>query len=121
RAVAVFGNYGPSGVSCHSATLCVAFDSSGRVAASSNPAGGPAAWKISRIDGHRLLAAVDCAGMCVAIDNQGNAMTSARPASGERRWAFAHVDGYQLTAATCPSASLCVASDGYGRIAIARP
>ncbi len=42
-------------VSCPSATLCVAVDSSGNVVTSTNPTGGAAAWHIAHVDGDNRL------------------------------------------------------------------
>ena len=104
-------------VSCPSATLCVAVDSSGNVVTSTNPTGGAAAWHIAHVDGDNRLSGVSCpsATLCVAVDSAGNVVTATNPTGGAAAWHIAHVDGSNyLTGVSCPSATLCVAVDGSG-------
>jgi hypothetical protein len=79
-------------VTCPSAKLCVAFDSTGNVTASTNAAGA-FSWKLAKIDSdYSLSVACSPAGLCIATDPRGNALTSANPAAGRSAWQSAHVD-----------------------------
>jgi hypothetical protein len=102
-----------SGVSCPSASLCVAVDEVGDVLVSSDPAGGTATWVRSRVA--ETLNAVSCpsTGLCVAVGN-GVIAVSTDPAGGAAAWSTARVgmEGTLLKAVSCASASLCVATEG---------
>jgi hypothetical protein len=130
-------------VSCPSVSLCVSVDSAGAVATSSNPTGGPSAWHTATVDSgpcpsectpylhppHALLS-VSCpsVSLCVAGDSYGEVVTSTDPTGGRGAWNVAYVDrnffigmiapGGQtsLTSVSCPSTSLCVASDERGGV-----
>ncbi len=116
---------GLTGVSCPSASLCVAVGS-GVIAVSTNPSRDLKAWRELRLPdphdpyGEKVdnLTAVSCPSerLCVAVDDRGNVLTSTDPTGGPRTWAKRHVDrrGGRLTAVSCPSASLCVAVDVHG-------
>jgi hypothetical protein len=107
-----------SSIACLSATWCAAIDSQGRVATSTDPAGGAAAWTAASVDPFQLTA-VSCPSelLCVAIDENGNVVTSTDPTGGAGAWRIASVDfGHLLPAISCPSTTLCVAVDDYGDV-----
>jgi hypothetical protein len=108
------------GGTCPSAKLCVGPGPEGLVT-STNPTGGPSAWKATNIDDHQSLS-VSCApgGQCIAFDAAGNVLTSARPAGGRPAWTLTHLDEDPVTGAACPSPTLCVAADQYGRLAVGK-
>ena len=108
-------------VSCRSASLCVAADSTGYLISSKNPAGSPSAWRATYIGPGNSLS-VECSprGLCIAFDTRGNAFTSADPTEHAPAWTRFHVDSDPLTAASCPSVTLCMTTDGYGNISVGR-
>lgn len=128
---------GLSGVSCPSASLCVAVGAFDTVAFSQAPNGGADRWHVvhptyddpnkgclergepvSFCSSPRgSLNAVSCAGegLCVAVGYEGSVFTSTEPAGGA--WSVTdvnepHSGAIHLTGVSCPSASLCVAVSG---------
>jgi hypothetical protein len=92
-------------------------DSAGNVVTSSNPVGGPAAWRVAHVDGTELTG-VTCpsTSLCVAVDNAGNVVTSTNPTGGSVAWKVSHVGGPMgLSGVSCAdnTSPLCVAV-GYG-------
>ncbi len=108
-----------TGVSCASASLCVAVDHEGHALASTDPAAGAAAsWNSREIDGKTPLTGISCpsTSLCVAVDHEGHALASTDPAAGAAAsWNSREIDGKTpLTGISCPSTSLCVAVDHEG-------
>lgn len=99
------------GVSCPSASLCVAVDVDGDVLVSTDPAGGAETWVRSKVS--EDLDAVSCpsVSLCVAVGYKVIA-TSTDPTGGSAAWSTTKVYP-SLKAVSCPTASLCVAADGY--------
>jgi hypothetical protein len=105
-------------------TLCLAFDTDGRLFAATDPRHGASAWTaLGRPV--RNLAAVSCpsASLCIALTASNSLVSSRDPASRHATWtvhrspAISSEDGYANGyAISCPSATLCVgtftASDG---------
>lgn len=123
------GCVGPSGVSCPSASLCVAVDQVGDVVTSTSPIGAASAWKTTRVNGIGsccLSAGVSCPllSLCVVVDGAGtaasaaNVVTSTNPTGGARSWIVANVDANQgLAGVSCAKAtSLCVVGDSAGNV-----
>lgn len=105
-------------ITCLSAKWCVAVDSQGSVATSTDPAGGAGAWTAASVEPYGMKA-VSCPSesLCVGIDANGNVVTSTDPTGGVGAWRSAPVDfGHQLLAISCPSTSLCVATDDHGDV-----
>jgi len=111
------------GISCPSASLCVAVDNAGNVVTSTNPAGGASTWTVTHVDGsagsNRILTGISCpsASLCVAVDQEGDVVTSTDPTGGASAWRVAHVNGiysFDFASVSCPSMSLCVAVDTSG-------
>ncbi len=105
------------GVSCSSATACVAVSSSGAVITSSNPTSGAGAWS----DRPGLIAnlpeGISCPSttLCVVADAGGNVDVSTNPASGA--WTVTNLtSSAALLGISCASVSLCVATDGSGDV-----
>jgi hypothetical protein len=79
-----------TGISCASASLCVAVDGGRRVLASTNPNGGAGAWRVVATDPNPqaessptgMTVACAPAGLCVVGDESGGLMSSTSPASG---------------------------------------
>jgi hypothetical protein len=109
-----------TGVSCASASLCVAVDEAGHALASTDPAAGTtASWSHEEVDGKTTLTGISCSGsLCVAVDHEGHVLTSTDPAAGATAsWSSREVDGKTpLTGISCPSTSLCVAVDHEGHV-----
>jgi hypothetical protein len=74
-------------ISCPSASLCVAGDWDGDVVTSSNPTGGSDAWSVTHVD-----------------SNLVSGGTVGKPTQAE------------IVSVSCPSESLCFASDGVGEV-----
>jgi hypothetical protein len=115
-----------SGVSCPSASLCVAVGHAGNVLSTTHPTTGASAWTVAHVDGTHRLASISCpsGSLCVAVDDAGNLLTSTDPAGGARAWAVVHVDDASnwsadtqgLSSVSCPTVSLCVAVDAAGNV-----
>jgi hypothetical protein len=109
-------------VSCAATGLCVAVDYDGNVVTSTNPTGGAAAWKVTKVDPAGGLQGVSCPSTSsgVAVDINGNVVASTNPAGGASAWKVTHVVGGSsqvggLSGVSCPSIALCVAvaQNGY--------
>jgi hypothetical protein len=111
-------------ISCPSATLCVAVDSSGRAAIGTRTATtSVSSWSWSTlftIDGADELTSVSCAStaLCVAVDKQGNAIVSADPTSASPgSWSKSAIaGGGELISVSCASTALCVAANTAGNL-----
>lgn len=138
--VGFFGEvcFGLTGISCPSASLCVAVDLKGNVVTSTDPTGDASAWHIAHVDTEGVacsevygcygVSAVSCPSpsLCVAVDEAGNAVTSTNPTGGSSAWHVAHVDPgafctpssgcHGMSGVSCPSRSLCVAADVEGSV-----
>jgi hypothetical protein len=117
---------GITGVSCPTATLCVAVDATGHVLSSTNAGAGPTAWsrpvKIETLTGGSLTG-VSCptTTLCVTVDALGNVLTSVNPTGGASAWTKpVKIDSTTVsgggaagfTGVSCPATTLCVAVDG---------
>lgn len=112
-------------LSCASVSLCVAVGDV--VWSTTNPAGGRSAWR----PGSDFLGTnftqdglVYCTlGLFCALGGLDGALaTSDSAAGGEQTWSFTNVDGTNsLDSMSCPSASLCVATDDAGNIILGEP
>jgi len=104
-----------TGVSCPSATLCVAVDDGGDIVVSHNPGGGRGAWRGSLVDcGECLMAnsgaltSVACTPMaCVGVDDYFGPYVSRDP-SDLSSWNAAYSDWGGPHGASCDQAGLCV-------------
>ncbi len=92
------------GLSCPSASLCVAGTNGSDVLSSTSPSTG--GWRLVKIPGATQIDAVSCASAtsCFAGDEFGAGASSSAPGSG--KWRRAHAPG--LLSVTCPTGSLCV-------------
>ena len=108
------------GVSCPSASLCIATDHHGNVITSTRPAGGVSAWHTAKVD-PQGLSRVSCASvsLCVAVDFRGGVVASTHPAGGAAAWHLASVDGantFESISCTATPTRLCVAVDSSGNV-----
>ncbi|MFZ2034077.1 MAG: hypothetical protein WAW53_10010 [Candidatus Dormiibacterota bacterium] len=115
-----------TGISCPAPSLCVATDIVGNVVTSTNPGGGAAAWTLGRIDVQAALSGISCpdVNLCVAVGGLNQeppptalVFTSTDPAAGAASWTATDINGLaDLTAISCPTATFCVATDGFGDV-----
>jgi hypothetical protein len=121
--------YDLSAVSCPTVALCIAIDrDTGRVLASTNPTGGAGAWSVVFADPGNvftgpgpLVSAVSCASSSLCVAAGGVVLTSVTPSiPGSWKVTRFSIPGdqspYALMGVSCPSASLCVATDLLGTI-----
>ena len=107
-----------TGISCPTAQLCIAVDSSGNVLSSTTPSS-QGVWSLQTTGAVDGLGAVSCAGvsLCVAVDGGGGAISATNLTGAPAVWSRAVIDpGRALTAVSCPSAMLCVAIDEAGNL-----
>ena len=121
-----------AGISCPSATLCVAVGSydppalgagasgpvTGAIESSTTPTAGPQAWALTDADPGTVIDDIACpsVALCVAVDSDGAVLVSTTPAKASS-WTEARVDGGRsLQAISCPSVKLCVAVDNFGGV-----
>jgi hypothetical protein len=118
------------GISCASASLCVAVGDNGDnirpelgdqavIASSGNPTGGAGAWGTFTMPGRQSLYGVSCpsADLCVSGDTLGNLLVATNPGGGSGAWRA--IDGggsVQITDVDCASPSLCLAVDNNGDV-----
>ncbi|HEV3284201.1 MAG TPA: hypothetical protein VG010_08345 [Solirubrobacteraceae bacterium] len=121
-----------TGVSCPSMGLCVAVDSVGDVLISTDPMGGAGAWNKTHVGEDFTGVSCPSASLCVAVDSEGDVITSTDPIGGSGAWTKTQVvpvfevediageeieaSGNRLEAVSCPSKSLCVATDAHGDV-----
>lgn len=123
------------GVSCPSASLCLAVGTNSTIASSTDPPGGAAAWKAVHPEGYfqpplggagggaylgNAIRGVSCpsTGLCVAAGPQGKIWASAEPTGGVSTWvpAALGLGATHMNAISCPTVSLCVAVSQHGKV-----
>ncbi len=104
------------GLSCPSASLCVAGTNGAAILSSAHPLSG--GWRLTKIPSATQIDAVSCVSEtnCFAGDEFGAGVSSTAPAAG--RWRRAHAPG--LLDVTCADASLCLGLTQGGPLAISR-
>lgn len=113
------GNPILNSVSCPSAGFCAATELSGaKVFTSTKPGGGAPEWKATELEGASFMNAISCASatLCVAGEN-GGAYATHEPTGGASKWTKEAL-GW-ITGASCPTESLCVASEYFGHLLVA--
>ncbi|HEX4733570.1 MAG TPA: hypothetical protein VH247_04095 [Thermoleophilaceae bacterium] len=105
---------GLAGVSCGTATFCVAVDVAGNAFTSADPADGSSATWTGPvdIDSPNSITGISCvsATFCAAVDHQGNALTY-----NGTIWSSTSIDAsHHLTSVGCASSTLCLAGDDNG-------
>lgn len=119
------------GISCPSASRCVATGAGNTIVSSDNPTAGASGWNLVNVGAgeqgemfspSRQIRAVDCPafGLCVAVSYEGLVYTSANPTGGTDAWSIADLSpegpNIHIYGVSCPSPSLCVAVGTGGRI-----
>jgi hypothetical protein len=120
------------GVSCPSDDLCVAGGSDSLVATSTNPSGGPTAWRTFHPGGSidpvvplgsagvvipgAAIRGVSCptTSLCVGVSFDNRIFSSTDPAGGAEAWKVTERSGEKeprthMTGVSCPSPTLCIA------------
>jgi hypothetical protein len=124
-------------VSCVTAPsdLCVATDDTGDVLTSLDPSGDKWSSKVIDADngssGSSFIEDMSCVNptFCVGVDNVGDVVKSSHPTGGYSDWKIAEVEpktcvevcgpvgnGIAIYGVSCPSSSMCVASDSGGNV-----
>jgi hypothetical protein len=117
------------GLSCPSASLCVASAGGNAIASSTNPSGGAAAWRVAYpgagpgLPNQHEIRGISCPSpqLCVAVSFEGLIYTSTDPGSGGAgSWSIIEMDpdgpNAHLYGVSCPTSSFCVAVGGRGEI-----
>jgi len=118
----IYGGGQIRGVSCPTTGLCVAVSLDGRFFSTTNPAGGPGAWKVveQAASGPNIhLFGVSCptVGFCVAVGYGGKVLHSTNPTGDSADWVVTELaQPFDFRGVSCPTASSCVAVDNRGSI-----
>lgn len=123
---------GISELSCPSVSLCVATNEGRNILTSTDPTGGASAWTATAVGQAGIgLDVVSCPSVSLCVVGEAtngnvtwndNILTSTDPTGGASTWKTTTIepgklyDPVGLNALTCPSVSLCVASDNFGNI-----
>ena len=116
-AVEVGQQYQTQALSCITPTSCVALDSLGNVLVTSNPGGGPTAWRRFPLPGSYFYPtaplACDSVSFCIATGAAGNVAVSSNPGGGTASWMSYQLsigpDDALINGAECVNTSFCVA------------
>ena len=121
------------GISCPTASRCVAVGAGNTVVSSNDPTAGAAGWNRINVGageqttwGHyspgRAIRAVDCptAGFCVGVSYEGFVYTSTNPTGGPGAWSTADLTpegpNIHMYGVDCPATNLCVAVGTEGEL-----
>ena len=107
------------GISCPSAALCIAIDTKGSMARSTNAFDVHPTWNVSPITSGAAFVAVSCptTSWCAAVDAAGLLWWSTSPASTDTWTATsASVDDAAISGLACPSPDQCLVSDLAGAV-----
>jgi len=117
------------GISCPTASRCVAVGAGNTVLSSDDPTAGASAWSLANIGAgeqgpyfspSRQIRGIDCptAQLCVAVSYEGLIYTSTDPTGDAWKVADLTPDGpnIHMYGVACPTADLCVAVAGGGQI-----
>jgi hypothetical protein len=104
-----------SGLSCPSASICVAIDTAGNVLTSTDPTAA-APWSLSAADPGNGFSAVSCASTSLRVALAGG-VVNGNPVADS--WTRAEVDpSAGLAGVSCPGSKECVAVDSHGNAVI---
>lgn len=122
------------GVSCPTASLCVAVGGNNTIASSTNP-NAKGSWNVvyagagalpttpNSVFPGRQIRGIACPSsqLCVAVTLEGDVYTASDPTGSAAAWSVTDADGgganTHFYGVSCPSPALCVATAGEGRIA----
>jgi hypothetical protein len=115
------------GISCPTTSLCIGVTYDDRVFSSTDPTGGPDAWKViersGRRERHTHMTSVSCPSttLCVAVGFGSKIVSSTNPTGDATAWAEIELDGrFDFRGVTCPTTAFCVAVDNEGGILTSR-
>jgi hypothetical protein len=108
-------------ISCGTPSLCIAAARGGRLFASSDPSGGPGAWReVALPVGSGDLEGASCVStvLCAVGNMTGSILTTGDPSAGAgAAWSEANAGGsVQITGISCPTAGACLAVDNNGDV-----
>lgn len=124
------------GVSCPSASLCVAVGGNNTIASSTNPTGDSASWNVAYAGtgatptgpretfAGKQIRGVSCPSpqLCVAVTFEGLIYTATNPVGGPGAWSVTDLDpsgpSTHLYGVSCPSPTFCAAAAGGGKVAV---
>jgi hypothetical protein len=116
-----------TGVSCSSASLCVASDDANRVLVSTDPMATGAVWSAAALPTAYGLRDVTCttSSVCVGVSGRDQVLTSTDPAGGASAWTDTYLPPTIpnlpiVSGVSCPSVSLCVAVNDWGDVFVSR-
>jgi len=113
-----------TGLSCTSASVCVALDAAGNLLTTTNPSGVGGEWTRTHLEGAEqpenfTRGEASCASstLCVFVGGPvGGVFASTDPLGGPSAWTQETIDVGALTDIACVAPSLCVAADGHGDV-----
>jgi hypothetical protein len=103
------------GIECPGTNLCVAQNGDDSLLTSTNPAGGPGAWRVTKFS--TSIGSISCPSpsLCAGIDAAGDLLTTTKPTGGVAAWPATMLSS-PISAVSCASATLCVALDKNGHV-----
>jgi hypothetical protein len=117
------------GISCPTASFCVAVGGGNTLASSTDPTGGTGSWDLAFPGGggpdlpnQRQIKGVSCPSpqLCVAVTFEGLIYASTNPTGGAEAWSIADLSAIgpnlHMYGISCPSPSFCAVAAGDGRI-----
>jgi len=118
------------GISCPTASLCVAVGANNTVASSTDPSGGAVAWNVVNPgagsipigSNFRQIRSISCpsAQLCVSVSFEGLIYTTTDPTGEAAAWQVTDLDpegpNIHLYGVYCPTASFCAASAGGAKV-----
>lgn len=120
------------GMSCPTATLCVAAGTGNVIVSSTNPAGGAGSWNLARAgegafdpgvySPARQIRGVDCPspGLCVAASLEGLIYSSTNPTGGASAWTLHDLNpsgpNTHMYGVSCPTPNFCAVAASKGKI-----
>ena len=104
------------GMSCASATFCVASNQFGDVSTSTDPPNGP--WSSANVTSLTRMSCPSTA-LCAGVNGTASLYVSGNPIGGSATWIKTQIPGVQnIENVSCPSTSLCVASANEGQLLV---
>jgi hypothetical protein len=116
------------GISCPTASRCVAGGAGNTILSTDNPTAGASGWNSVNVGAgeqgsyfspSRQIRAVDCpaAGFCVGVSYEGLIYTSTNPAGGAGAWTVTQLaPSLNLRGISCPSTAFCAIGATHGQI-----
>jgi len=91
--------------------LCLAGDTTGGIATSTDPAAGASSWALVSADADRRIRTLSCSGpTCVAADGAHTALVATVPDASSWHWMpISESDRDSLVAVSCPTTTECIA------------